>query len=57
MKLTTKYIINYIYIEREFLTVEKLQKALDSIKLPLKKDEKIEFWKKYFQIKYKIKIL
>jgi hypothetical protein len=52
-----KYIINYIYMEREFLTVEKLQKALDSIKLPLKKDEKIEFWKKYFQIKYKIKIL
>ena len=45
------------FMERKFLTVEKLQKALDSIKLPPKKDEKIEFWKKYFQIKYKIKIL
>lgn len=44
-------------MEREFLTIKKLQKALYSIKLPHKKDEKIEFWKKYFQIKYKIKIL
>jgi hypothetical protein len=43
-------------MEREFLTVEKLQKFIDKIKVS-KKDEKIEFWKKYFQIKYKIKIL
>lgn len=43
------------FMEREFLTVEKLQKFIDKIEAP-KKDEKIEFWKYFFQIKYKIKI-
>ena len=43
-------------MERKFLTIEKLQNFIDKIEVP-KKDEKIEFWKKYFLIKYKIKIL